>query len=157
MVARIYRDKYFRALDFLKAKLGLNPSFIWRSVLSARNLLNEGLQWRVGTRENIKIWEEKWLPTLLTKCVQSPVKMHWEDESVCKLIDPYTKTWNEVLIRNVFSNEESDIILRIPLSKLGSSDKQIWGHTKDVVFTVRSAYHLDVNRKRKIERESHKS
>ncbi|KAF5468558.1 hypothetical protein F2P56_012701 [Juglans regia] len=75
----------------------------------------------------------------------------WKEQKVSTLIDPVTKTWNEGVIRNLFSHEEATVILQIPLSRLGTCDKQIWGFTKDGVFTVRSAYHLGMDRKRRLQ------
>ncbi|XP_040998224.1 uncharacterized protein LOC121244278 [Juglans microcarpa x Juglans regia] len=130
LVAQVYRDKYFKNSEFLKAKLGINPSYIWRSVLSARDLLKEGLQWRVGNGNNIGIWGEKWLPTPISKCVQSPMKRFWEDMKVNKLIVPSTNSWDEDLIRGLFKPEEAEVIVRIPLSRRGSSNVRYWGYTK---------------------------
>ncbi|KAF5475754.1 hypothetical protein F2P56_007529 [Juglans regia] len=73
----------------------------------------------------------------------------WKEEKVSKLIDPVAKTWKEGVIRNLFSYEEATVILQIPLSRLGNCDKQIWGFTKHGIFTVRSAYHLGMERKRR--------
>jgi hypothetical protein len=47
-VGRIFRAKYYHGGSFLEAKMGSRPSFAWRSVLVAWELLKEGLQWRVS-------------------------------------------------------------------------------------------------------------
>lgn len=44
-----------------KAKLGLNPSFVWRSILWGRQLLHEGLKWRVGNGNQISIFSSNWM------------------------------------------------------------------------------------------------
>ncbi|KAF5458726.1 hypothetical protein F2P56_022736, partial [Juglans regia] len=80
----------------------------------------------------------------------------WKEEKVSKLIDPITKTWKEGLIRNLFSYEEASVILKLPLSRLGNGDKQIWGCTKEGIFTVRSAYHLGMEKKRRTRGEASK-
>jgi hypothetical protein len=51
LVARTFRDKYYRNGNFLEASLGSRPSYAWRSIFNARKLLKEGLVWRVGNGE----------------------------------------------------------------------------------------------------------
>lgn len=62
---------------------------------------------------------------------------------VDELIDPYTKTWDETLIRNLFLPMDAERILRIPLSKHLDDDFLAWHKTKTFVFSVRSAYYTE--------------
>jgi hypothetical protein len=55
LVARVFKQKYFPNDSFLNSSLGRNPSYVWRSVWNAKRLLNDGLIWRVGNGDSIKI------------------------------------------------------------------------------------------------------
>jgi hypothetical protein len=55
LVAQILREKYFPHGSFLQVQLGSRPSYAWRSIFQAREVLEGGLVWRVGNREKIKI------------------------------------------------------------------------------------------------------
>lgn len=55
MEAQILKAKYFPRSFFLEGSLGNKPSFAWRSILNARQLLNQGLVWRVGDGRSIKV------------------------------------------------------------------------------------------------------
>ncbi|XP_073153466.1 uncharacterized protein [Henckelia pumila] len=46
----------------MEAGAGSKPSAIWRSLLWGRSLVEKGLKWRVGNWENIRIYEDKWIP-----------------------------------------------------------------------------------------------
>jgi hypothetical protein len=59
---RVYKAKYFPRCSFLKAKLGSNPSFIWRSILATRYIIQQGVQWKVGNGQSIDIWNNDWGP-----------------------------------------------------------------------------------------------
>lgn len=43
--ARIFKANYFPSDFILVAPLGQRPSYIWRSIWSARDLLSKGLKW----------------------------------------------------------------------------------------------------------------
>jgi len=142
LAAQILKAKYYPKSNFLEAPLGTRPSFIWRSILSARELLKQGLEWRIGDGKSIKVWGDKWLPTPITYEVQSPIRILDKEDTVAELIDPETKWWNISLIKSIFSEEEAKVITNIPLSPALSSDRLLWRGTKNGEFTVRSAYHL---------------
>jgi hypothetical protein len=72
LTARIYKTKYFQSCSIMEARLGLKPSFAWRSIHGAGDLVEEGLIWRIGDGANVRIWGDKWVPLLHTFKIQSP-------------------------------------------------------------------------------------
>ena len=44
LVARVLKAKYFPNSSFLQAKLGSSPSFLWRSILEGKKLLQMGIR-----------------------------------------------------------------------------------------------------------------
>ena len=52
---RIYKARYFPNSTFLDAEMDHNPSYVWRSLLSAREVLLAGSKWQVGNDDTIKI------------------------------------------------------------------------------------------------------
>ncbi|KAK4407773.1 hypothetical protein Sango_0358300 [Sesamum angolense] len=72
----------------------------------------------------------------------TPPLGHMSEMKVSDLIDPQTQDWNAQLIRSIFWPVDNDLILGIPLGHLGLEDQIVWHHTKNGIFSVRSAYHL---------------
>lgn len=147
LAAVLLKEKYFRNENFLDAKLGTHPSLVWRSIWSARDLLREGLRWKVGDRNEINIWESKWLARPTSFAVQSPLSLLQRDAKVEELIDSQKGEWDETKIRTIFSEEEVEQILSLPLSGGRVKDKIFWGPTKKGLFIVRTAYFLHLGLK----------
>jgi hypothetical protein len=122
LVAKIMRAKYFPGSSILEAKLGSRPSFAWRSIFSSCDLLGEGLVWRVGNGEKIRIWKDKWLPSPSTFRVLSPLISLGPNETVSKLIDVQSKWWNIPLLESLFTKEEANLIQSIPISSTDQED-----------------------------------
>ncbi|KAL0401240.1 UNVERIFIED_CONTAM: hypothetical protein Slati_4153900 [Sesamum latifolium] len=51
----VLRQKYFPEATFFEARLGLSPSYTWRSIWEARDLLVAGIRWQVGDGNSILI------------------------------------------------------------------------------------------------------
>ncbi|XP_042954620.1 uncharacterized protein LOC122291035 [Carya illinoinensis] len=142
LAAQVLKAKYFSGSSFLSAKGKASDSFVWRSFLSARHVLMEGMLWSVGDGTQIKIWKDKWLPSPSTFKVQSPVRILNAEATVAELINPDTRQWNLNLIHAIFSEPEAKVISKMTISQCGSQDVQTWRCSENGKFTVRSAYHL---------------
>ena len=129
LMAHIMKAKYYPNCSVLEAKLGNKLSFAWRSMHSFGGLIKEGLVWKVGNGQSIRIRDEKWLPIPIMYKVQSPLTTIHEGARVCELIDQDTHWWNVSLIKEVFNDEECKAIQTIPPSLTNWSDVQIWRGT----------------------------
>ncbi|XP_059455851.1 uncharacterized protein LOC132186051 [Corylus avellana] len=72
LATRVLKAKYFQISYVLEAIVGLRPSYAWRSLMASQELLKNGLLWRVGDGQDIKIWGARWLPTPTSFSMQSP-------------------------------------------------------------------------------------
>nr|GEW87381.1 reverse transcriptase [Tanacetum cinerariifolium] len=59
---RILKGIYFPNSNFLVAKRGSHPSWLWSSLLHGRDLLLESVRWHVGNGQSISFWTQKWVP-----------------------------------------------------------------------------------------------
>ena len=142
LVYRVIKAKYFPTDDFVHALIGHNPSYTWRSLISAQSLVIKGMHWRVGNGASIKIWQDKWLPGVSSHRVLSPRMFLSADMNVVDLIDSGTAKWKNEVIDSLFIPYEAELIKSIPLSATLPVDKIVWVETTNGNFTIRSAYKL---------------
>lgn len=55
LVTNLMRARYFPDSDFLNAKLGVNPSYVWRSIMEARQSLQRGCRMRIGNGRGTRV------------------------------------------------------------------------------------------------------
>ncbi|XP_062021069.1 uncharacterized protein LOC133737557 [Rosa rugosa] len=100
LLARLYKAIYFPNDEYLTAGLGDTPSFSWRSIVEARQVLVQGLRWQVGNGERIEIWNHNWIPDVYPRGPSSPPPYD-APRFVEELIDPITRSWDvNLLARN---------------------------------------------------------
>lgn len=64
LMARKLKSKYFPHTSLMDVKQSPVASFTWRSILSARDLLQKGLRKVVGHGHSVEIWGDPWVPGL---------------------------------------------------------------------------------------------
>ena len=142
LVYRLFKARYFPHTDFVHTSVGNHPSYAWRSIMAAQNLVKQGIHWNVGNGEFIRGWSDKWLPSSSTfKVVSSRLFMH-ANLQVSELISHEPVGWKMQVIDALFLPHEADTIKSIPLSTHLPPDKLIWAATTNGLFSVRSAYRL---------------
>jgi hypothetical protein len=95
----------------------------------------------VGNGENIKIWNDPWIPSSPDKRIISP-RGGAVYSKVSELIDPATGQWDAVLLHDLFGAVDVQRILQIPLHRQGFDDFIAWSATTHGRYTVRSGYYL---------------
>lgn len=103
----------------------------------------KGCRWQVGDGKTIKIWQDNWIPRESYFRVLSPPPREWDVETtVDKLFVADLQQWNVGLMCELFSQEEVEKILSIPLSFRMILDRRIWHFERNGKFLVKSAYHV---------------
>jgi hypothetical protein len=67
LCGQVLKDTYFPHTDILHCTPKDKMSYTWRSILKGLELLKEGLIWRIGHGERVRIWDDPWLPKGLTR------------------------------------------------------------------------------------------
>jgi hypothetical protein len=146
LCARVLRSRYFRGGEFLTARCPKGASFTWRSIVHGRELLKEGIIWRVGDGSKIDVWRDNWIPR---SGLKRPLghRPNASVQRVDKLLLPEGAGWNVAKLEEVFFESDVADIVQIPVGRAGSEDYLAWNNTKNRVFTVKSAYHVKTHLK----------
>ncbi|XP_050211481.1 uncharacterized protein LOC126661668 [Mercurialis annua] len=74
VLAKILKHRYFKDGSFLTAGCPNSASYTWKSIWWGREILMEGLRWRVGDGKSIYIYRDKWLNREKTfRVISNPV------------------------------------------------------------------------------------
>ncbi|KAA3474875.1 reverse transcriptase [Gossypium australe] len=121
--------------------VGSYPSFTWHSICSARELIENGLLWRVGNGCDINIWNDPWLPRKEnSRVLLQRILPNWT--IVNQLISCETFTWNAELLFNIFDVDTTKRILSIPIVEGRSKDLRVWKYEGSGEYTVKSGYRV---------------
>lgn len=115
LMARVLKARYFKHSNFLQAKLGYSPSFIWKSILWGRQVLHNGMRWKIRDGKQVKIYQSRWISRPISFKILSNASLPLES-IVSTLIDEEHK-WDESIIMQHFDPEDAGKILKIPLSR----------------------------------------
>jgi hypothetical protein len=91
LVGKILKSRYFPRTSFNEASIGYQPSYAWRSILSAREVLEKGCTWSIGNGRNTRIWKDTWIPGFCKIRSRNTICNLPEDALVSELIDEQTR------------------------------------------------------------------
>lgn len=55
LITRLLKAKYFSHTDYFSASIEHDPSYVWRNLWNAREVLKRELKWSIGTVRTISI------------------------------------------------------------------------------------------------------
>ncbi|KAA3488137.1 reverse transcriptase [Gossypium australe] len=141
LLAIVLKARYFPFTDILAVKVGSYPSFTWRSICGARELIEEGVLWRIGKGDRVNIWNDPLLHGRENNRVSGQeIRPTWT--TVNQLIEADTNTWNRDLIRSLVDEIIATRILSIPISESRTEDTLVWKYEGSGDYTVKSGYRV---------------
>ncbi|XP_013595032.1 PREDICTED: uncharacterized protein LOC106303259 [Brassica oleracea var. oleracea] len=138
LLARFLKSIYFDGGEFLSAPLGGRPSFAWRSLLFGRDLLQKGLQHRVGNGQCTRVWLDKWVDDPVVGLRAPWIKNITFDVNLRadSLIDSELRRWNQQKLGELFVQSDVEIITRNqPVCH--KDDFFTWTHNKSGQLSVK--------------------
>jgi ribonuclease HI len=145
LVARLYKARYFANSTLFDSNIGHNPSYAWRGIWKARQILMNGYRWSIGNGNNIKVMSDPWLREKEGTWIPSPQVQGAYNITVNELMVENVKMWDKVKIESLFPQHIAKCILGIPLFDTFEEDKLIWVDSKYGQYSVKSGYNLLLN------------
>jgi hypothetical protein len=139
LVAKIYKARYFPNSSFFESKIGHNPSYAWRGIWKARQILMCGCRWSIGSGTTIKVMGDPWLRGS-DAWTPSPQIQGVYNLNVSDLLIPNTKSWDKVKVESLFPLHVANNIVETPLLNVIEEDKLIWRDNTNGNYSVRSGY-----------------
>ena len=134
---RVYKAQYFPSSTFSEAPLGHNPSFVWRSLLSARDVIIAGSKWKIGDGKCIGVITHKWLSHDPIFNGKPNPKLKVSD-----LMDADIRQWDRGKAYALFTARTRNEILALSLNDTHARDSLIWMENKSRTFSVKTAYQV---------------
>ena len=138
LVARVFKEKYFPSGDYLSFNLGSNPSFVWKSIWSVKEVVKLGYRMRIGSGEITSVWNDPWVRHLPNFWVQSMIMQGLEDLKVSDLLLELGRR-NEEFIHQILSPIEAPIVCGQLFSRSQEHGFPIWHHSSSGLYTVNLA------------------
>jgi len=111
--------------DFVNARLGHNPSFVWRSIHASQVVVRGCLRWRVGN-SSVKVWLDPWLQDENRGFVTSLIALGVENLVVSDLIDHNAHVWWRDIIKRIFNERDVQTIVVMPVIDEVEEEKNVW-------------------------------
>ncbi|XP_060959373.1 uncharacterized protein LOC133030597 [Cannabis sativa] len=141
LVSRIYKARYYPSGSYLTASLGPNPSFIWRSIYEAKDLVVSGVRKAIGDGTTVNIIQDPWLPEANNPFVISDHPA-LEGQMVHSLLSVGHRSWDLDVIQDLFGERDRQLILSIQLSERVERDSWYWRLENSGLYTIKSAYNF---------------
>ncbi|XP_031116510.1 uncharacterized protein LOC116020169 [Ipomoea triloba] len=140
LMARVYKARYYPTSSYFDAKLGSNPSYIWRGMLEVQSLLKEGCRRSIGDDATTVIGNDPWLTDASNPYVTSTLHDSIAQAPVSSLISMHGTQWDHECVRDIFNTRDAELILNLPLSVRKPPDAWIWEPDSKGKYTVKSCY-----------------
>lgn len=140
LVTQLMRARYFPNTDFLNAKIGVNPSYVWRSILESNDVIRQGCRRRIGNGLSTKIWKVPWLLCPDNGFLTTEMPEELKHENVQSLFEENQEGWDEEILCDILNERDRELVKQIPISRRKGEDVWFWLFDDKGEFTVRSCY-----------------
>ena len=120
LLSKVLKARYYPKTTLFNCEIKGNASWIWKSLMSAREVVQCGARKQIGNGNNTRIWEDAWLLEGKGGKIESTKPPGCNITTVSELIANFR--WKSTLIFRLFSSHEAAHILKTPISLTGRPD-----------------------------------
>lgn len=136
--AQLFKARYFKHVDIMEASLGTNPSYVWRSLLWAKDTLVGGTFWKIGKGNKVDIHKDNWIPDLRKGRIHSSNPR--EERAMVKGFFNNREEWDVMRLATICHPHELEAIRKIHLLGTDREDRCYWILERKGHYTVKSVY-----------------
>lgn len=107
--SKVFKARYYSKSLFMEAELGAIPSYVWRSVIVAKEMITMGICKTVGSGANTKILGEPWLPDVDNPYMTSNHRT-LTNNTVQSLMKTDILAWDGDIITDLFNERDAGLI-----------------------------------------------
>jgi hypothetical protein len=116
-------------------------SYTWRSILQARWVIKKGSFWTIGNGSSIDLWAGNWIHQRChTSTWSATIPASTTYQKVQGIIDNNGNGWKVQVINQLFTPQEAQKILQIPIIDKSQEDTLTWDGTPDANCTIKTSY-----------------
>lgn len=138
----IYKARYFPDSHVFDAKLGDNPSYIWRSLWESKSIVVAGARWNLGRGDQVKVSGHPWLINEDNPFITSELQ-GLEQATVASLMSMDGQGWDADIIADLFNARDQRCILNIQLGGEIVSDRLFWHEDSTGDYTSEKCLQID--------------
>ena len=122
---KVLKARYFPHLPAYRARHVYNSSYLWKSLMSGKKIVDQRAIWRVGNGEKIDIWCDRWIKKPPTYKLQPIGHIQLTPMKVNQLMTSDGLRWDETIQKEMMQDSNAKLVGKIPLSKTKNEDKLI--------------------------------
>ncbi|CAI8607866.1 unnamed protein product [Vicia faba] len=101
-MGKVFKGRNYPNSPLSDATVGYSPSFTWRSILSAKDVVSKGMRWRIRNGEQVQMWYDSWLPHNFGFKPVISIPNSGPDARVKELIDEDLGAWIMEKVETLF-------------------------------------------------------
>ncbi|XP_043816251.1 uncharacterized protein LOC122724655 [Manihot esculenta] len=139
---RVFKAKYFPNGDLFSTNVSNGTGFVWKNVMTSRELIRKGTRWRVGNGEKILVVLAPWIPKEVTFFADDDPDFIEPHLRVYNLFEGNGRVWNIALLMKLFSSRDIRASISIPISITNKKYSFLWHFDKRGEVRILRVYGL---------------
>ncbi|XP_018463796.1 uncharacterized protein LOC108834975 [Raphanus sativus] len=113
--------------------------------MAAKELILTGIRQKVHSGNEIRAWEDPWIPTIPSRPARTCAPVVHPLMAVSELMTGNPRCWDAQKLEQYVQREDIELKTSLAISQEFSRDEYCWSYTKNGMYTVKSGYWVATN------------